>query len=262
MSLAIILFNSLFTMTRAVIIDDESRSRETLQEMLKLYCPNVEVVSEGMDVQSGLLAIRSQNPDLVFLDIKMPDGSGFDLLRQLMPINFKLIFITAYEEYAIKAFKFNAVDYITKPVDPDELQLAVEKATKTLDAENINGRLKQMLDDYSRPNVAENRKLILKTSEAIHILDTDDIVRCESDSNYTIFIMNNQEKIMISKSIKEYADFLEEQDFFRVHQSHLINLNYLKRFKKDDLVCVLKDNTEVPVSYRKRNELLRILKSL
>ena len=249
-------------MIRAVIIDDESRSRETLQEMLKLYCPNVEVVSEGMDVQSGLSAIRSHNPDLVFLDIKMPGGSGFDVLRQLMPINFKLIFITAYEEYAIKAFKFNAVDYITKPVDPDELQQAVEKATRTLDAENINERLKQMLSDYSRPNTSENRKLILKTSEAIHILDTEDIVRCESDSNYTIFIMKNDEKIMVSKSIKEYADFLEGHDFFRVHQSHLINLNYLKRFKKDELVCILKDNTEVPVSFRKRNELLRILKSL
>ena len=249
-------------MTRAIIIDDESRSRETLQEMLKLYCPNVEVVSEGMDVQSGVAAIRSHKPDLVFLDIKMPDGSGFDVLRQLMPINFKLVFITAYEEYAIKAFKFNAVDYITKPVDPDELQQAVEKATKTLDAENINGRLKQMLDDYSKPNTSENRKLILKTSEAIHILDTEDIVRCESDSNYTIFIMKNEEKIMLSKSIQEYADFLEDHDFFRVHQSHLINLNYLKRFKKDDLVCILKDNTEVSVSFRKRNELLRILKSL
>ena len=249
-------------MTRAIIIDDESRSRETLQEMLKLYCPKVEVVAEGMDVQSGMAAIRSHNPDLVFLDIKMPDGSGFDLLRQLMPVNFKVIFITAYEEYAIKAFKFNAVDYITKPVDPDELQQAVQKATLTLDAENINGRLKKMLDDYSKSNNNESRKLILKTAEAIHILDTDDIVRCESDSNYTNFIINNDEKIMISKSIKEFAEFLEEHNFFRVHQSHLINLDYLKRFKKDDLVCILKDNTEVPVSFRKRNELLRILKSL
>lgn len=249
-------------MTRAVIIDDESRSRETLQEMLKLYCPSIEVVAEGMDVQSGVSVIRSHKPSLVFLDIKMPDGSGFDVLRQLMPINFKLIFITAYEEYAIKAFKFNAIDYITKPMDPDELQQAVEKATKTLDAENINGRLVQMLDDYSKPSTPENRKLVLKTAEAIHILNTDDIVRCESDSNYTIFIMKNDEKIMISKSIKEYADFLEDHDFFRVHQSHLINLNYLKRFKKDELVCILNDNTEVPVSFRKRNELLRILKSL
>lgn len=249
-------------MTKAIIIDDESRSRETLREMLKLYCPDVEVVSEGMDVQSGLSAIRTHNPDLVFLDIKMPDGSGFDLLRQLMPINFKLIFITAYEEYAIKAFKFNAVDYITKPVDPDELQQAVEKATRTLDAENINVRLKQMLDDYSKSGNSENRRLILKTSEAIHILDTEDIIRCESDSNYTIFTMSNQEKIMTSKSIKEYADFLEERNFFRVHQSHLINLDYLKRFKNDELICILKDNAEVPVSFRKKNELLRILKSL
>ncbi|MDY0101662.1 MAG: LytTR family DNA-binding domain-containing protein [Lentimicrobium sp.] len=249
-------------MTRAVIIDDESRSREALREMLRLYCPMIDVVAEGVDVQSGVKAIRASSPDLVFLDIKMPDGSGFDVLRQLMPINFKLVFITAYEEYAIKAFKFNAVDYITKPVDPDELQQAVEKATKVLDNENLNGRLRQMLDDYSRPVAPENRKLVLKTSEAIHILDTNDIVRCEADGNYTTFIMNDQEKILVARPVKEFMDFLEEHNFFRVHQSHLINLNFLKRFKKDELICVLKDNAEVPVSFRKRNELLRILKSL
>jgi len=249
-------------MTRAVIIDDEIRSRETLREMLKLYCAEVEVVGEGEDVKSGVKAIRSLNPGLVFLDIKMPDGSGFDLLRQLLPIDFKLIFITAYEEYAIKAFKFNAIDYITKPVDPDELKTAVSKVSMSISTENINDSLKQMLNDYMKPMRAENKKMVLKTAEAIHIIDTDDIVRCESDSNYTRFYLNDGEKIMVSKSIKEFADVLEERKFFRVHHSHLINLNFLKRFKKDELICVLKDNTEVPVSFRKRNELLKILRNL
>lgn len=249
-------------MTKAVIIDDEFRSRETLREMLKLYCSDIEVVAEGEDVKSGVKAIRSHNPDLVFLDIKMPDGSGFDLLRQLLPIEFKLIFITAYEEYAIKAFKFNAIDYITKPVDPDELKSAVSKVSKFINSDNLNEHLKSMLNDYVKPIRAENKKVILKTAEAIYVIDTDDIVRCESNSNYTMFYINDGDKIMVSKSIKEFVDFLEERNFFRVHHSHLINLNFLKRFKKDELFCVLKDNTEVPVSFRKRNELLKMLKTL
>ncbi|PKP49455.1 MAG: DNA-binding response regulator [Bacteroidetes bacterium HGW-Bacteroidetes-11] len=249
-------------MTKAVIIDDEFRSRETLREMLKLYCSDVEVVAEGEDVKSGVKAIKTHNPDLVFLDIKMPDGSGFDLLRQLLPIDFKLIFITAYEEYAIKAFKFNAIDYITKPVDPDELKSAVSKVSKFINSDNLNDHLKQMLNDYIKPMRAENKKVILKTAEAIHVIDTDDIVRCESNSNYTMFYINDGDKIIVSKSIKEFVEFLEERNFFRVHHSHLINLNFLKRFKKDELFCVLKDNTEVPVSFRKRNELLKMLKTL
>jgi two-component system LytT family response regulator len=207
-------------------------------------------------------AIKTHNPDLVFLDIKMPDGSGFDLLRQLLPIDFKLIFITAYEEYAIKAFKFNAIDYITKPVDPDELKSAVSKVSKFINSDNLNDHLKQMLNDYIKPMRAENKKVILKTAEAIHVIDTDDIVRCESNSNYTMFYINDGDKIIVSKSIKEFVEFLEERNFFRVHHSHLINLNFLKRFKKDELFCVLKDNTEVPVSFRKRNELLKMLKTL
>lgn len=249
-------------MTKAVIIDDEFRSRETLREMLKLYCSDVEVVAEGEDVKSGVKAIKTHSPDLVFLDIKMPDGSGFDLLRQLLPIDFKLIFITAYEEYAIKAFKFNAIDYITKPVDPDELKSAVSKVSKFINSDNLNDHLKQMLNDYIKPMRAENKKVILKTAEAIHVIDTDDIVRCESNSNYTMFYINDGDKIIVSKSIKEFVEFLEERNFFRVHHSHLINLNFLKRFKKDELFCVLKDNTEVPVSFRKRNELLKMLKTL
>lgn len=249
-------------MTKAVIIDDEIRSRDTLSEMLRLYYPDIQIVGMGEDVQSGVRAIRTLTPDLVFLDIKMPDGSGFDLLRKMIPVSFKIIFVTAYEEYAIKAFKFNAIDYLTKPIDPDELKLAVEKATKVLSAENLNERLTQLLDDYQNPGHKQSRKVILRTSDAIDILETDNIIRCESDGNYTLFFTNDNEKIMVSSTIKDFVEFLEECNFFRVHQSHLINLNYLKRFKKEELICVLKDNTEVPVSYRKKADLLKKIKTL
>jgi two-component system LytT family response regulator len=249
-------------MIRTIIIDDEDRSRETLREMIRLYCKGVEVIAEARSVKTGIEAIARHNPDLVLLDITMPDGSGFDLIRDIMPVSFRIIFVTAHEQYAIKAFRYNALDYLTKPIDPAELQSAMEKATATIELENINDRLKKLLIDYMKPQPAENRRIILKTTETIHIVDIDKIVRCESARNYTVFFLENKEKILISKSIKEFSETLESHGFFRVHHSHLINLKYLVKFKRDELMCVLSDNTEIPVSTRKRDELLRILRTL
>ncbi|MFH1118842.1 MAG: LytTR family DNA-binding domain-containing protein [Bacteroidota bacterium] len=249
-------------MIRTIIIDDEPGSRETLREMLRLYCKGIDIVAEAVDVKSGIEAIKQHVPGLVLLDIRMPDGTGFDLLRKIMPVSFSIIFVTAFEEYAIKAFRYNAIDYLTKPLDPIELQSAIEKAMTTIENENINERLKKLLIDYMKPQPPENRKLILKTSEIIHIVDIDKIVRCESDRNYTVFYMENREKILISKSIKEFSDTLEPHDFYRVHHSHLINLKYLVKFKRDELMCVLSDATEIPVSTRKRDELMKMLRTL
>ncbi|GAP43514.1 two component transcriptional regulator, LytTR family [Lentimicrobium saccharophilum] len=249
-------------MIRTVIIDDEARSRETIREMIRLYCSNAEVVAEAEDVRSGISVIRAQKPDLVILDIKMPDGSGFDLLRQIMPVDFRVIFVTAFEEYAIKAFKFNAVDYITKPVDPIELQVAIDRVSKIIETGNINNQLQKMMDGFGKPAPQDNKKIILKTADTIHVLEFDDILRCESDRNYTVFILENGERIMVSKSIKEYETVLEENNFCRIHQSHIINLAHLRKFKKDELICVLKDNSEIPVAYRKRDDLLKVLRNL
>jgi len=249
-------------MIRVVVIDDESKSREMIREILKLYCSGVEVVAEGDSVNSGIAAIQEFEPDLVLLDIKMPDGTGFDLLRKTMPVSFHLIFITAYEEYAIKAFKYNAIDYLTKPIDPTELKESIEKASKTIDNENLNVRLKKLLEDYMRPVQPEIGKIVLKTADTIHVVDVEKIVRCESDRNYTAFYMEDNEKILISKSIKEFVDFLEERNFFRLHHSHIINLKFLRKFKKEDSVCILSDGSEIPVSHRRREELMKLLKSL
>ncbi len=249
-------------MISTVIIDDEIGSRDTIREMLRLYCNGIDVVAEGDNVKSGIEAIQKHNPQLVLLDIKMPDGSGFDLLRQILPISFRIIFITAYEEYAIKAFKYNAIDYLTKPIDPTELKRAIEKAGSIIENEDINERLRKLLNDYIKFQIPENRKIILKTSETIHIVDIDNIIRCESDRNYTAFYLEDKTKILMSKTIKEYSEILESHKFFRVHNSHLVNLKYIVKFKRDELMCVLKDNTEIPVSTRKRDELLRTLRSL
>jgi two-component system LytT family response regulator len=249
-------------MIRTIIIDDEDMSREAMREMFRLYCKGIEVVAEGNDVKSGIEAIQRHDPDLVMLDITMPDGSGFDLLRKVMPVSFKVIFVTAYEEHAIKAFRFNAIDYLTKPIDPSELQSAIEKASEIIENVNVNEKLRKLLEDYAKPPSSEIRKLILKTSDMIHVVDIDRIVRCESNGNYTIFHLENKEQILISKSIKVFSDNLEANNFYRVHHSHLINLKYLVKFKRNELLCILTDETEIPVSTRKRDELLKMLEEL
>lgn len=248
-------------MIKAVIIDDEYNSRETLRQMLRYCCPNVEIVGEGEGVVSGLAAINELNPDIVFLDIKMTDGTGFDLLNKVGKADFRLVFVTAFEEYAMKAFRCNAIDYITKPVDPNELQRAVEKASKMTDGENTNDAIKRLLDSINKPN-QPNKKIVLKTLNTVHVIEVDNIIRCESDRNYTVFHLADGEKILISRSMKEFDDMLMEFGFLRVHNSHLINLNALRKFLKDELILVLKDNTSIPVAYRKRDELLHAIKNL
>ncbi|MBL7905678.1 MAG: response regulator transcription factor [Bacteroidales bacterium] len=249
-------------MITTVIIDDEMRSRDAMREMLKLYCTGVEVVAEADGVTSGIEAIIQHQPKLVMLDIKMPDGTGFDLISKVMPVNFHVIFVTAFEDFALKAFRANAIDYLTKPIDPAELQNAIEKASAMIGKEDLDDRLKKMFADYTRFQVPENRKIVLKTAEAIHIVDVDNIVRCESDRNYTNFFMEDKTKIMMSKTIRDYSEMLEPFNFFRIHHSHLINMKFLVKLRRDELICVLKDGTEIPVATRKRDELIRRLKAI
>ncbi len=248
-------------MTRVVIIDDEVNARDSLKQLLDIYCPDVTVVGDAGSVSSGIECIHTNNPDLVFLDIKMPDGTGFDLLKRIKKINFKVIFVTAYEEFAIKAFKFNAIDYLTKPLEPEELVNAVAKGSAPVNEASVNETIKMLLENIRKPEVP-HRKIVLKTLNTIHVVDIDQIIRCESDRNYTAFHLVDQEQILISRSMREYDEMLEGYGFLRVHNSHLINLNYISSFKRDELICVLKDNTLIPVANRKRDELLSAIKSL
>lgn len=249
-------------MVRAVIIDDEANSRESIREVLRLYCDDVVVVGEAESIVTGLKAITEFKPDLVFLDIRMPDGTGFDLLQRLGKIDFRIIFVTAYEEYAIKAFKFNAIDYITKPVDPEDLKLAVEKASEYFNKGTVNETIKMLLDAVGKPPTHQHKRVVLRTVNTVHVLEIEKIIRCESDRNYTAFHLVDEEKILISRSMKEFDEMLEGHGFLRVHNSHLINLNFVRKFLKDELICVLQDNTSIPVSYRKRDELLEAIRNL
>ncbi len=245
---------------RTVIIDDEDRARETIKEMLAIYCPELEIVGEGNNVINGIRQIKNLQPDLVFLDIKMPDGTGFDLLNRIDKKRFALIFLTAFDEFAVKAFRFNAIDYLLKPIDPDELITAVERVKSSLETEK--NRLSALLDNLKNIK-KESKKIILKTAESIFLVNIPDIIRCEATGNYTKFFLTNQKPVLVSRTLKEYDDLLSEFQFFRVHQSHLVNLNHIIRLDKaDGATLIMVGEQNVPVSSRKKESLLRALEEI
>ncbi len=249
-------------MIRTIIIDDELMAREAIGNMVNLYCPNLELVGTADGVNSGYEAIKKYWPDLVLLDIKMPDGTGFDLLQRFESISFKFIFITAYEEYAIQAFKFSALDYLLKPIDPNDLISSVEKLNESMHKEDESIKLKAFMANIQGAS-PELKKIVLKTAESIHLVNVKEIIRCESSSNYTLFFFDDNSKLLVSKTLKEFDELLSPYGFFRAHQSHLINLNYLDRYDKaEGGTLILKDKSSIPLAVRKREQLMKIFENL
>jgi two-component system LytT family response regulator len=247
-------------MIKALVIDDENRTRDLIAKMINSFGLNIEAISEGESVVSGLKAIEEHSPDIVFLDIQMPDGTGFDLLRSLPNKSFEVIFITAHEEFAIKAIKFSALDYILKPIDTDELKAAVERAIKS-----VGNKKEEIQFDALQLNIQPNqkRRLVLKTHESVHVVELDSIIRCESERNYTSFFLINGKKIVVSKTLKDYEILLAGHNFLRVQQSHLINLDFVSRYDKiNGGTIVMKDDSEVPLSPAKREIFFKILENL
>lgn len=249
-------------MLRAVIVEDEKRSRETLLGLLEMYCKNVEIVGEAESVQEGLKLIHNQNPDVVFLDIQMPDGSGFKLLEQIENINFDVIFTTAYDQFAIKAIRYSALDYLLKPIYPDDLKNAVKKAEENKKIQKSNENIKVLLENINRPP-AESPKIILSTSEKINVIKIDDILRCESDNYYTMFYFTNGDRLLVSKTLKEQEELLSGHNFIRPHKSHLVNVKYIKSYLKTDGGVILMENgSKIPVSRRKKEHIIDIINNL
>jgi len=249
-------------MIRAVIVDDEKRARETIRNILQLYCKDVEVVAEAGDIVAAAEVISKHKPDLVFLDVDMPGGTGFDLLKRTVPIDFKIIFITAFQEHAVKAFKFSALDYLLKPVDPDELVASIHKAMELIGKDGLNDKLQAFITNME--NITrEVKKIVLNTSDSIHVVNVHEIVRCQSDSNYTEFYLLNNKKILVSNTLKEYDEMLSPYRFFRAHQSHLVNIDFIERYeKKEGGYLVMKDKSNVPVSVRKKESLIQLLEKI
>lgn len=245
-------------MITIAIIDDEQKARETIINILGLSNFEIEIVGETNNVDSAFTLIQEKTPDVVLLDINLPDGNGFDLLKKFDKINFKTIFITAHQEYAIKAFKFSAIDYILKPIRAAELFTAIEKAQDSFNREETVLKISTLLS-----NLEKLKKIVLKTAESIHIVHVKQIIRCQADVNYTTFFLESDETLLVSKPLKEYDDLLCKAGFFRTHQSHLVNLEHILRYDKKDGGCLYMDNKNVvPVSTRKKEELFRLFETM
>lgn len=239
---------------KAVIIDDMPAARIALQEDIRSYCSEIDLVGEADGVVSGAKLIKEIQPDLVFLDIQMPDGSGFDLLEILPNKNFKVIFTTASDAFALKAFKFSAIDYLLKPIDPDDLKEAVQRAKSQSSTFERLSLLKE--------NLQGSKKIALNTLEKIQIVKIDAIVRCESSVNYTTFYFEDGTKLLVTKTLKEFDKLLSDYTFLRVHQSHLVNTEFIKEFLKSNGELVMKDGTKVPVSTRKKAVVMEMFQNL
>lgn len=245
---------------KVVIVDDEKNNSELLSNLLAMFCKEVEVLAIADSVQSGYQAITDHKPDLVLLDIQMPDGTGFDLLQCFDNYDFKVIFITAHQEYAIEAFKISAIDYILKPLSPPMLIAAVKKAGQAISSNDLNQKIKNLLSHVSESG--QEKKIVLKTLERIYSVGIQEIVRFESEGSYTTVFLRDGKRIVVSRLIKEFDEMLCNDNFTRVHQSHLINMDYLFCFEKTDSQIMMKDNSLIPVSSRKKEHVLSLINAL
>lgn len=245
-----------------LIIDNDNKIREGLKEMLQKYCPSIISINEANSVASGFEAIQQLHPNLVYLDVEMDDGTGFDLIKKIGTYDFQLVFITAYNKYAVEAFRMSAIDFLQKPIDLEELLESVEKAKNSINNINLQKQLQVLYESMGAMRTNE-KKIVLKDNEAIHFVRVQDIIRCEADGAYTKFYIANSAPILISKSLKEYDDMLSPFGFIRCHHSHLVNTSKILRFDKTEGGSLILDNNDyIPVSQRKKDQVLDFLSTL
>lgn len=247
---------------KVLVIDNEDNIRENVVNMITTFCPSLTELHEANGVTSGINKITEVEPDVVVLDVELDDGTGMDLLSKLHAINFQVIFITAHNKYAIDAFRFSAIDFLLKPINPDELIEAFEKVKQQVKNKFLSEQLLIMQQTLNKITSKE-KKIVLKDSSSVYFVNVNDIIRCESDGQYTEFYVENSKKIVISKSLKEYEELLEPFGFVRPHHSHLININKILRFDKGEGGSLIMDNQdEIPVSFRKKAHILQLLEQL
>jgi len=247
---------------KAVIIDDEQLGRDALKNLLNLYCSEVELVGEATSVETGvdLLQNHKGKLDIVFLDVHLKDGLSFQILDKLDNIDFEVVFATAYNQFAIKAFNYSAIGYILKPIDPEELKSAIDRA-KNGRSPQMKKRLEILSNQFNNPNTFE--KMSIHAVDGIYFINIKDIMRCEGEDNYTHIYMIGGDKITVSKTIKEYEKMLTPINFYRVHKSHVVNLNYISKFVKGDGgYLIMNDGKMIEVSRRRRSSFMEQLRKL
>jgi len=243
-------------MIKALIVDDEPKRIRILKNLLEEFCPQVEICGEAENTETAISLIEEQEPDLVFLDIEMPYGNAFDMLDKLMPVTFEIIFITAFDEYTLKAFKYSALDYLLKPVNIDELKEAVAKAETRLQHKNTNHQLQNLLYNLKRGNAAL-QKIALPFKDTLVFIPVNSIIRCEANGGYCNIFTNDGQKFLGTKTIKKYEEILPADLFYRIHNSHLINLNYVRKYLKGRGGFIeMDDGAVIEVASRRKDEFL------
>ncbi|WP_166382023.1 LytR/AlgR family response regulator transcription factor [Polaribacter sp. 11A2H] len=243
----------------AILVDDMPVALEMLATDISNNHPEIKIIGKAKSVVEAAKLLRKQQPDILFLDIMLGDGTGFDILEIFPDLKSKIIFVTASDAFAIKAFKFAAIDYILKPYSDEDLATSIEKAQSQIQPDKE--QLHVLQEAVTAPNNKPS-KISLHTSEKIIVVNIEDIIRCKSDNNYTTFYFKDSSKILVSKTLKYYADMLKEVGFLRVHQSHLVNTTFIKEFiKSDGGYLMLTEGSNIPVSVRKRTEVLEVLNS-
>ena len=246
-------------MIKAVIIEDELHSRNFLNNLVAEFCPEITVAGMAASVEEAVKLIQQTEPQIVFLDIEMQTGTGFDVLQQLQKRNFHVIFTTAYDHYAIKAIKFSAVDYLLKPINLEELQAAVAKAIESIEQTTGENQLELLIKNLRRP-AGEDFSISLSTSDGIEFIQLSNIIRLEASGPYTTFFMKDGRKIMVSRNLKEYEMMLTDHGFFRVHNSHIINLKEVRKMiKTDGGYAVMNDESMITISPKKKEEFMELM---
>lgn len=253
-------------MITAVLIDDDKHLRKGLKALLERYTNEINIIGEAESVKTGIAILEKTQPQVIFLDIHLSDGTGFDILEKMANSKGKttshIVFITAHEQYAVKAFKFSALDFILKPVDPEELQNTIIKIKEVSGKTNSFEHIDLLLENI-RKKVDNFKRIALSTSDGIHLFEVSDIIRCEAKVNYTEFFIKNHKPVLISRTLKEYEEILTEHGFERIHQSHLINLSYLKSYiKTDGGYVIMADNSTIPIAQSKKEKLQELIKAL
>lgn len=242
-------------MINTIIIDDEKNGVEVLQLILEQHCPNVKIIAIENSTENGINSILELKPDLVFLDIEMPTATGFEVINSTSSVNYEVVFTTAYEHYAIKAFKTKAIDYLLKPIDIDELKSAVARVQERL--QNNQGNSFKQMSEIINHTLNKPKKISIPSQEGLIFIDTDNIIRLEAESNYTHVFLKDKRKITASKTLKHFEELLQNYNFCRVHSTHIINLDKIERYiKGDGGFIVLQEDITIPVSRAYKIELI------
>lgn len=246
-------------MFKTIIVEDEVKHIRSLKKMVNEHCPQINIIGEAKNVTDAYKLITELEPDLVFLDILLDKQTAFDLLDKLIPFDFEVIFITAFEKYTLKAIKYSALDYLIKPLVVKDLQTATKKAVKRISEKYVNHQLDLLMSNVKAVQSNLNQKIAVPTVEGFVFIQMQDIIRCEAHGAYTYIFTNKKDKIIASKNIKEYEDILPKNYFFRIHNSHLVNINRMLRYNKGRGGTVtMEDGTQIEVASRRRGEFLNM----